>query len=234
MVPGEGPLVTDPLLAPDVAAFVDRVDGQRTAVQERMEALADREKFPTVGPSVGRLLRLLTGLAGANRVFECGSGFGYSAYWFAQGVGPDGEVVLTETNADRLEQARIFLTEAGLAGRATFEHGDALSTLVADEGPIDVAFLDHEKSRYAEAFERIRPRLSPGGLAIADNAMTADVIDFPALAAHVAGEDPDLDEPTAGIARYLETVCEDPNFQTVIVPLGEGVALTRHVGDSKG
>ena len=61
-----------------------------------MEARADEYGFPIVGRATGRFLELAARAVGARRVMELGSGYGYSAYWFARAVGLDGEVVCTD------------------------------------------------------------------------------------------------------------------------------------------
>ncbi len=61
-----------------------------------MEAYAEENGFPIVGRNVGVTLEVLARSAGAARIMELGSGFGYSAYWHARAVGSDGEVHLTD------------------------------------------------------------------------------------------------------------------------------------------
>src|SRR5262245_13406128 len=94
-----------------------------------MEPLADRRRFPIVGPLVGRLLEVLARAIGAREIFECGSGFGYSAYWFARALPPGGRVVLTEGSSENCASARGFLGRAGLMDKAVIEKGDALDIL---------------------------------------------------------------------------------------------------------
>src|SRR5690606_41767270 len=77
-------------------------------VLREMEARAREHDFPIVGRAVGRFLELAARSVGAHRVMELGSGYGYSAYWFARAVGPDGEVVCTDAdpaNAERAERS---------------------------------------------------------------------------------------------------------------------------------
>ena len=222
------------VLSPEVASFVDAVGGEDHPVVVSMEEHASETDFPILGRAAGRVCRLLAGLAGADRVFEFGSGFGYSAYWFAQGIGADGEVVCTDLDADRIERGRSFMAAAGIEDRVTFEHGDALAVFEETAGPVDIVLVDHEKESYREALEAVRPRLSPGGLVVADNAMTAGIVDFPPLADRMHGGDPELDPPTAGVAAYLEAVSADPAFETVVVPVGEGLAVSRRRADTKG
>ncbi|MFB6163531.1 MAG: O-methyltransferase [Haloarculaceae archaeon] len=217
----------DPL--PDVTADFARALGpEPDDVLAEMDAYADEQGFPTVGPAVGGWLQLLAELVDARRVFEFGSGFGYSAYWFARGLPADGEVVLTEVDADELELAREYLDRGGYADRATFEHGDAIEIVDGYDGPFDVVLVDNEKPRYRDAFAAVRERVAPGGLVVADNAMTASVVDFERLAALVDGDDPgDVNEHTRGVFEYLQAVREAPGFETVLLPLGEGVAVSR-------
>lgn len=195
-------------------------------VIEEMDARADREGFPTVGPAVGGWLRLLARSVDAERVFEFGSGYGYSAYWMAPALPDDGEIVLTEIDADELADARENLERGGFIDRARFEHGDAIETVERYDGPFDLVLIDNEKDRYAEAFEAVRDKVPVGGIVAADNAIAAGSLDFEDIRSLLAGEDADANETSRGIAEYLETVGDDPEFETGLLPLGEGVAVS--------
>jgi Predicted O-methyltransferase len=196
------------------------------ALVEEMDARADREGFPTVGPAVGGWLALLTRTVSARRVFEFGSGFGYSAYWFARELPANGTVVLTEVDREELEDARTYFERAGLADRAHFEHGDAIETVTEYQGPFDVALIDNEKSRYVEAFEAVRGKLREGGLVLADNAVTAGPIDRADVLAVLRGESVEASEASRGVADYLGHVRDADGFDTALLPLGEGVAVS--------
>lgn len=198
----------------DVAADLDAYDREQSDV-------------PTVGREVGQCLRLLTEIAGAKRVFEFGSGFGYSAYWFASALPDDGEIVLTEFDESNLETAREFLTRAGLAGKATFEQGDALEAVERHDGPLDVVLFDLQKKKYPDALAAVRDKLAPGALLVADNAMKAGPLDTEGILAVLEGETPALDASSRGIADYLTTVRDDPEFETMVVPLGQGLSVSR-------
>ncbi|SFR94388.1 Predicted O-methyltransferase YrrM [Halomicrobium zhouii] len=217
--------MSDPL--PDVTEeFARTLAPSADEVIEEMDARADREGFPTVGPAVGGWLRLLARSVDAERVFEFGSGYGYSAYWMAPALPEDGEIVLTEVDADELDDARENLERGGFADRARFEHGDAVETVERYDGPFDVVLIDNEKHRYAEAFEAVRDKVPVGGIVAADNAIEAGPLDFDDVRALLAGEDVAANEMSRGIADYLRTVGEDPEFETGLLPLGEGVAVS--------
>src|SRR5512133_3549160 len=94
-----------------------------------MEARAAEHGFPIVGRATGRFLELAARAVGARRVVELGSGFGYSAYWFARAVGPGGEVRCTDGDPANAETGASFLARAGLGDRVTYHVGDAVEQL---------------------------------------------------------------------------------------------------------
>ncbi len=214
------------VLPEEVTALAEVVGPEPDALVEEMDARADREGFPTVGPAVGGWLALLARTVSARRVFEFGSGFGYSAYWFARELPANGTVVLTEVDREELEDARAYFERAGLADRAHFEHGDAIETVTEYQGPFDVALVDNEKSRYVEAFEAVRGKLREGGLVLADNAVTAGPIDRADVLAVLRGESVEASEASRGVADYLGHVRDADGFDTALLPLGEGVAVS--------
>ncbi|MBX0324563.1 O-methyltransferase [Halomicroarcula sp. F13] len=215
---------------PDVTEqFARTLAPDRDEVIAEMDAKADREGFPTVGPAVGGWLRMLARMTDARQVFEFGSGFGYSAYWMAPAIPADGEIVLTEVDADELAEARDFLARGGFADRAEFEHGDAIDVVERYDGPFDVVLIDNEKDRYVEAFEAVREKVPVGGVVAADNAIEAGPLEFEDVRALLAGEDVDANATSRGIATYLERVRDDPDFETGLLPLGEGVAVSVRV-----
>lgn len=179
-----------------------------------MEAYGDAKQFPFVGPQVGRLLFILTQLVKATRIFEIGSGFGYSAYWFAQGLAAGGKVIQTEYSRDHSEKAREFFGKAGLSQRAEFLVGDGLELIGHAKGPFDIVFLDLDKEKYPEAFEKAAERIRPGGLLIADNTLWFGRVLAPAA-----------DAETQGILEFTRRLFGDRRFFSAILPIRDGIAV---------
>jgi predicted O-methyltransferase YrrM len=209
-------------------AYLQAVGPEPDGVLEEMDEYAEEQNFPHVGPALGGWLQLLARMVDATRVFEFGSGFGYSAYWFARALPDDGEVVLTEIDEDELDMAREHLDRGGFADLARFEHGDAMNVVEAYDGPFDVVLIDHQKHRYADAFEAVREKVAPGGIVVADNVMTGGTIEFEALLRAWHDDEPlaSEDEMTTGIDEYLHAVREDPEFETAVLPIGSGLAVS--------
>jgi predicted O-methyltransferase YrrM len=159
---------------------------------------------------------VLAGLVRAQRVFELGSGFGYSALWLAEALGPEGRVECTETNPDNINRGRLWLQAAGVSERVTWHEGDALSQLRAAKGTFDLIFNDIDKEQYPEALRVAWPRVRPGGLMITDNVLWSG---------RVVTEDPPADS-TAGIRAFTRSAFALPDAHTSIVPLRDGLLMS--------
>jgi caffeoyl-CoA O-methyltransferase len=207
-----------------VEAFLEAANPAQSPVLEEMTDYGRDQNFPVVGPDVGQLLRVVARLADASRVFEFGSGFGYSGAWFLGALPEDGELVLTDYDPENLETAESFLSRLDSDATVHYEPGDAMATFQSYDGPFDVVLVDHEKSMYVDAFEDLRGDLAPGGVVVADN-MMAGPVEPEAVTAALRGAAP-ADDHTEGVARYIEHVRDDPDFETVFVPLGEGIAVS--------
>ena len=214
------------ILGDDVESLLAAANPEPSPLLAEMTEHGEERGFPTVGPDAGRFLRLLATLADADRVFEFGSGFGYSAAWFLPALPPDGELVLTDYDQENLDEARAFLDRLDADATVHYEAGDAVETFERYDGPFDVVFLDHDKARYADAFDRVVDDLAPGGVVVADNIMEGPVTPEGVTDA-LRGGDP-VDDQTAGIAEYVRRVRDDSDFETAHVPLGEGLAVSAH------
>lgn len=180
--------------------------------------------FPIVGPDVGRFLRFLATTVDASRIFEFGSGFGYSGAWWLGALPDDGELVLTDYDADNLAEAEEFLDEYRGKTTVHYEDGDAMETYDDYDEPWDVVLVDHDKTMYAETFETVREDLAPGGVVVADN-MMAGPVEPENVTAALSGTEP-VDDHTRGVVDYIQRVRDAPDFETSFVPLGEGVGVS--------
>jgi predicted O-methyltransferase YrrM len=200
-----------------VDRYLEEIAPESDGVLREMEAYGAERKFPLIGPLVGRMLGLLARSVGAERVFECGSGFGYSAYWFAEAVGPKGEVFLTDLARDNLDRAKDYLERAGLAGRCRFLEGDAVRRLDESYGTYDVILVDIDKEGYPASLDVTVPRLRPGGLLITDNVLWSGRV----------ADEGEQDETTEAIREYARRLYAHPDLETVVLPLRDGVSVSR-------
>jgi predicted O-methyltransferase YrrM len=89
--------------------------------------------------------------------------------------------------------------------------------------------VDHQKHRYADAFEAVRSKVSPGSVVVADNIMGGPV-DYRTVHGGLDdGLPEDAGESTRGIVEYLRRVRGDDAFETVVLPVGSGIAVSNRV-----
>lgn len=217
------------LLSEDVETLLAVASPDPHPVLEEMTAYGEKRGFPIVGPDVGQFLTVAARMVDAERIFEFGSGFGYSAAWFARALPPDGEIILTDYDEENLAIAEDFLADLGVGGTARFEAGDAVERFAETEGTFDVVLIDLDKEQYVDAFARASERLTDGGIVVADN-MMAGPVDPESVTAALQGAEP-VEPATGGIARYIERVRSTAGFETAFLPLGEGIAVSHKRGD---
>jgi len=154
-----------------------------------------------VPPADGRMLRLLTESLGAKHVLEIGTSTGYSGLWFCLALQTTGGRLTTlEYDAGRAGEARGNFQQGGVDDMVTLIEGDAHQTLARVKGPVDIVFIDAEKSGYIDYLEQVLPLVRPGGLILAHN----------------------LDM----VPEYIKKVTADPNLETVFYMQGGGLGIT--------
>jgi caffeoyl-CoA O-methyltransferase len=182
-----------------------------------MEKEGEERGFPIIGRMVGVTVELLARAIGARRVFELGSGYGYSAYWFSRAVGPAGEVHCTDGDPDNERKASGYLARAGLWDRVRYHVGDAVEMLAATPGTFDVVYNDIDKHGYPDAWRATRERVRPGGLYLCDNVLWSGRV------AEDVVDDDVRPGWTEAIKEHNRLVAEDPDFLSVIIPTRDGV-----------
>ena len=200
---------------PAINEYLRSIQTRRHPILRPMEAYAEKHGFPIIGPLVGPILYQLATMIRARRVFELGSGYGYSAVWFSQAVGPRGKVIMTEGDAENSARAMRYLKRARLASRVKPLVGDALSLLRAERGTFDVILNDIDKWQYPEAFPLVRKKLRRGGLFITDNMLWSG---------RVLEKRPDRN--TRGILALTRLLYAAPDFFTVLLPVRDGVTVS--------
>jgi caffeoyl-CoA O-methyltransferase len=184
-----------------------------------MERIAAKTDFPIIGPVVGNLCYLLARSIGATRIFELGSGYGYSTAWFARAVKDNGggEVHHVVWDEGLSARARLHLATLGLADVTRFTVGEAVQTLRDTEGEFDVIFNDIDKRGYPASLPVIESRLRRGGLLITDNMLWhARIFDK-------RDKSPD----TQGVRKLTRLVSRSPDWTASVIPIRDGVLVAR-------
>jgi predicted O-methyltransferase YrrM len=195
-----------------------RVTPPRPPVLADMEKLAEKTGFPIIGPLCGRFLFQMATLTKAKRVLELGSGYGYSAFWFALAMGKRGKIILTDKDPANKKRALDFHKRAKLTTEFDFRVGNALDIAKRMRGPFDIILNDIDKLDYPKTIDLAAERLRTGGLFITDNVICDGQIVKRALT-----------KKAEVIMEFNRRLYNDPRFLTTILPLRDGLAVALRI-----
>ena len=217
------------VLHPSINDYLLDIIPERDEVLTEMETHARENRFPIVGPLVGRVLHQLVLLTNPTRIFEMGSGFGYSAYWMAKALRqPEGRIICTDGSQENADRAADYLARGGIADRIDYRVGNALEIIDETEGEFDIIYNDIDKDGYPKAFHKAIPRLRSGGLFITDNMLWLGRVVTYDTDADVQGLDEEeqwVHKTTVGVKELARLLYSSPDVFTTIIPLRDGVSV---------
>ena len=207
----------DPFDYHQVQAYLETLVPPRPQELVAMEVHAAEHDFPIIGPVAGHYCYQIARLIGARRIFELGSGYGYSTAWFARAVRENGggEVHHVVWDEGLSQQARRHLEALGVGDLVRYHVAEAIEQLTKSAGPFDLIFLDIDKQHYPDALPYITDKLRRGGVLIVDNMLWHARIFDPA----------DRSASTEGIRTLTRTLAEDPAWITTLAPLRDGLIV---------
>ncbi|MBD3165778.1 methyltransferase domain-containing protein [bacterium] len=205
------------MIAPGIETYIDDLLPERSSTLLAMEEDSHRNGFPIIGPQVGRMLELLARMIDAGSIFECGSGFGYSALWFLRGA-PEAKIICTDGSSANRDKALAAFTKEKVPERITFHTAIAQDVLRQQDGPFDIIFNDIDKEQYPEIPPLAKERLRVGGLLITDNTLWYG---------KVIEDNPDA--ATRGVLEYNRLVTDDPEWATILLSVRDGVSVSMKV-----
>jgi predicted O-methyltransferase YrrM len=206
-----------PLIPEYLMGYLDALVPPRPPEMQAMEAHAQKINFPIIGPTSGYLCYQVARMIGARRIFELGSGYGYSTAWFAKAVTENGggEVFHVVWDADLSSQARQHLAALGYNGIIKYHVGEAVQTLRETPGPFDLIFNDINKEGYAASLPVIAEKLRPGGVLVVDNMLWHGNI----------FNEQDKSPATTGVRALTDMLIHSPDWIISLVPVRDGVVV---------
>ncbi|MBO9576271.1 MAG: class I SAM-dependent methyltransferase [Sphingobium sp.] len=205
-------VITDPRVLQVLEAYHARIAKERRARAENpslMQGPGWRDtQLLTVGEEVGQLINILAKSLEKPRILEIGTSYGYSGIWLAEAArATGGHVTTLELHDYKAGYAREMAQRAGLDAHIDFLVGDAVALIEGMEGGFDLILLDLWKDMYVPCLEAFYPKLSDGAIIVADNMI------------YPGGEE---------VARYGRAVRAKPGISSVLLPVGQGIEISRY------
>jgi caffeoyl-CoA O-methyltransferase len=213
----------DPVIDDYAAAHSTPPDAHQLGLQRVTQEKTGHAAGMQIGDDQAVLMEMLVRAMGATRAVEIGTFTGYSALAVARGLGPGGRLLCCDVSEEWTSIARRAWQKAGVADRIELRVGPGLETLrsLPAGEQFDFAFIDADKTGYAQYYEEVLTRLRPGGLILLDNMLQGG---------HVA-DDLVNDESVAAIRSLNDTIAADPRVKVVLIPVGDGVSFVQKLGE---
>jgi len=205
-------VIQDPAIINVLSEYRRRMEAEDLlrARLSRQEWLQRRDEFLLeVGEAVATIMHILVREAKAKTILEVGTSYGYSTVWLADAArATGGRVITLDVSAQKQAYARAMLERAGLVDFVVFRCGDALEAIDQMQETVDFVLIDLWKDLYIPCFDGVVRKTSPNAIIVADNMI------FPP------------DNQTMA-AAYRAHVRSQPDFDSILLPAGHGIELSR-------
>lgn len=208
-----------------ICAFINSFDKGNTLFLDNLEKEAGKDKIPIIKTETQSLLKFLLEMQKPRSILEVGCAIGFSALLMCE-YAPEGCHITTIENYEkRIPAAKENFRRAGKEEQITLLEGDAAVILKELTGHYDMIFMDAAKGQYLSFLPEALRLLSQEGLLVSDNVLQeGDVLESRYA---VKRRDRTIH---SRMREYLYQLKQNPNLETVILPVGDGVAVSKAKG----
>lgn len=168
----------------------------------------------------GRLLSMISKMKSPTSILEIGTYTGYGTLCLAEGLSNGGKIFTIDRNEELLKIQNKYFEMSGKRDKIIQLTGNAKDILENLDESYDIVFIDADKENYIEYFNLVSERLNNNGIIISDNVLwSGKVLNSPSK----------NDEETNILIEFNKTLNEDERFETVILPLRDGLSISRLV-----
>ena len=154
------------------------------------------------------------------KILEIGTAVGYSAMCFSEYLQENGTIDTIERDKQRVEEAKTNIEKVGVSNKINIYEGDAVEILPTLNEKYDAIFIDAAKGKYPFFLKEALRMLKPNGVILADNIL---------YKGYVMSDYNKHKQRTAvrNLREYIKEVTEDPNLETEILEVGDGLAISK-------
>ena len=211
-------MIDDSVASAEITQYLRSLITPNDEFLRALEKEALEEYIPVIQPEVVQLLRVVIKSAGIKSILEIGTAVGYSAINFARECE---KVVTVERDEDMVRRAKENIAAAGLTQKITVVCGDALEFMAGDGGTYDMIFVDAAKGQYIKFLPECKRLLKDGGILVSDNVLYRGTV---AKDGFIPRKHRTI---ITNLKQYLYEISNDKELTTSILPIGDGVAISR-------
>jgi len=166
----------------------------------------------------GRFLSMLSKMKSPSTILEIGTYTGYGTLCLLEGLKENGKIFTIDRNEELLKIQNKYFEESGKRDKIIQLTGNAKEILNDLNETYDLVFIDADKENYIEYFKQVSERLNKNGIIISDNVLWSGKVLDSSL---------EKDEETNALLNFNKILNEDKRFETVILPLRDGLSISR-------
>ena len=204
-----------------IVSYIHSLEKSNSVVLEEIEKEAIATYVPIIRKEMESFLRVMLLMKRPKRILELGTAVGYSAILMSEYMPKDCVIDTIENYEKRIPIAKANFEKAGVADRINLYEGDAMEIMPKLEHKYDFVFMDAAKAQYIYFLPLINDLMEEGGILITDNVL----------------QDGDIIESRFGVTRrnrtihsrmreYMYEIKNSSDFETSIVPIGDGITLS--------
>ena len=166
----------------------------------------------------GRFLSLLSKIVQPRTILEIGTYTGYATLCLAEGLHPEGVLHTIDIKEELTDLQREFFDRSGYGSQILQHLGKAADIIPALDTTFDLVFIDADKQNYAHYFDLVIEKMNRGGIILSDNVLWSG---------KVVEEVKHNDKHTQALMAYNQKIKDDPRVETVLLPIRDGITLSR-------
>lgn len=208
-----------------IPEVLDEYALKHTQKEPELLARLSRETYQKIlqprmlsGHYQGRLLSMLSKIINPEFILEIGTYTGYSALCLAEGLQKKGELHTIDINEELVDFQEKYFKISEYKDQIYTHLGNALNIIPTLKPKFDLIFMDADKPNYPAYFNLIIDKIKPGGVLLTDNVLWSG---------KVIEDIKEDDESTKALINYNKLIAEDPRLETILLPIRDGLSITR-------
>ena len=166
----------------------------------------------------GRVLSMLSKLIRPKNILEIGTYTGYATLCLCEGMQKDGQLHTIDIKEELVDFQRKYFDQSGWGTQIVQHLGEGTAVIPTLDLKFDLVFIDADKENYLNYYELILPKMNPGGIILSDNVLWSGKVVEPLQP---------NDLSTKILLEYNELLRNDPRVETVLLPIRDGLTVSR-------